>query len=558
MKIAINKQDYTSALDAARPLSIERKLNQPSECQLWLSLPCSGALAAPSRNQALAVTGDDGTPYFTGYIAVTPLPEYAGLGIEGPRYRVAVQALSDELLLDQLPMPPSAGATGETAGALLTSLVAHSGTSAISTQALTLNAAVSHFSPLPGAPWSKSAGQVASQARAAYRALNGALTLSSIPSGAHALNETDGSLNLANLAFTAAVKRALANDITVCGEHEPQAYVTEYFQGDGVTTQFYLSADPYVPASSKAAIIHELFNEPQIDLRVWGVSGGDGYLSLGAAGLTMNGGNGIDGETLLTWIDPVEMGGTHLLEAVGVSLSAGSTGILGGFFTSLETLAGCIAGFQANAQAGTGAVTLQPVIQGTPTGTTFALNPAYQYTLRVRVHCAENQRALAIYRSNGDSGTLSAGGQTNSCPASIQLEIQEFVNGVGATPLTLYDGVLSSLPPACVVVPASSLNLIGSMRGLNLTNLGSGWVVSTPRNGGPFTRRVGSLAEAAECHVERTGKLIFYTGLAPALGEQVAVSYRTVGRAVGRAVNPPVSRRSGRQAFPQYLVGSGL
>ncbi len=62
-------------------------------------------------------------PYFTGYIAATPLPEYAGVGIEGPRYRTAIQAVSDEMLLDQMLMPPSAGAPGETAGALLTSLV---------------------------------------------------------------------------------------------------------------------------------------------------------------------------------------------------------------------------------------------------------------------------------------------------------------------------------------------------------------------------------------------------------------------------------------------------
>ncbi len=95
---------------------------------------------------------------------------------------------------------------------------------------------------------------------------------------------------------------------------------------------FYLAADPYFPAASKSTIISELFNEPQINQQVWGNSSGSGYLSLGAGGLVMNGGNGIDGETLLTWLDPVEMGGTLLLEAVGVTLSPGSTGILAGFF----------------------------------------------------------------------------------------------------------------------------------------------------------------------------------------------------------------------------------
>jgi hypothetical protein len=537
MKITIQGQDYTAALDAARPLTIERKLNEPSICQLWLSLPANCSLATPSRNQSLAVTGDDGTAYFTGYIAVSPLPEFAGLAIEGPRYRIAIQGVSDELLLDQLPMPPSTGATGETAGALMTALVTHSGSATLSTRGLSLSAAVSNFVPDPGAPWSKSAGQVASQARAAYRAVNGALTVSSVPSTVHTLNETDGSLNLASLAFTASVKRALANDLTVCGEHEPFAYVTEYFLGDGITTQFYLAADPFFPAASKCTIISELFNESAINLCVWANPGGQGYLKLGAGGLVMDGGNGIDGETLLSWIDPVEMGGTLLLEAVGVSLSPGSTGVLAGFFVGLDTQSACIAGFQATAAQGTGAVTLQPIIQGTAAGTTYAVNPANQYTLRARVHCADCERTLAIYRSYGDSGAITCGGQSNLSPGKLQLEIQEFVNGVGGTPVTLYDGAVASLPAACMVLAASSINLIGTMRAINLTNLESGWVVSTPPSGGPYTRRVGTTAEAAECHLERTGKVVFYTGCTPVAGEQIAVNYRTVGRAVGRAIN---------------------
>ena len=120
---------------------------------------------------------------------------------------------------------------------------------------------------------------------------------------------------------------------------------------------------------------------------------GANSFSLGQSGLVMDGGNGIDGETLLTWLDPVEMGGTLLLEAVGVTLSPGSTGVLAGFFIGLDTQSACIAGFLAAAQQGTGAVTLQPLIQGTPAGTAYAINPANQYTLRARVHCAEMERA---------------------------------------------------------------------------------------------------------------------------------------------------------------------
>ena len=265
MKITIQGQDYTAALDAARPLTIERKLNEPSVCQMWLSLPVGGALEQPARNQSLVVNGDDGTYYFTGYIAVSPLPEYAGLALEGPRYRIAIQALSDELLLDQVLMPPSSGASGEAAGAVMTALVAHSGATSLSTSGLILSLPIGSLNPEPGAAWSRSAALVAGQARAAYRAVSGSLTLTSIPATVHTLNETDGSLTLANLSFTASVKRTLANDVTVCGEHEPVAYVTEYFLGDGVTTQFYLTAEPFALPASKSTIVIELFNEAAIN-----------------------------------------------------------------------------------------------------------------------------------------------------------------------------------------------------------------------------------------------------------------------------------------------------
>jgi hypothetical protein len=549
MKIIIQGQDYTSALDAAHPLTIERSLNEPSTCQLWLSLPADEGLASPSRNQSVSITGDDGTTYFTGYIAAAPLPEYAGLGMQGPSYRIAIQAISDELLLDQVAMSPSKGIAGATAGSLVRSLVTKTGATILSTQALTLGSAVSSFAPRSGASWSSTACEVATEARAAYRAISGALSLSAIPAAVHSLSETDGSLTLANLALTAPARRALANDVTVCGEHEPVAYVTEYFLGDGVTAQFNLSAAPYLPPASRSSIIRELFNESEIDARVWGNPGGYGFFLLGAGGLQMQGGNGTDGDTLLSWLDPVEMGGTLLLEATGVTLASGSTGILAGFFVGLETQSACTAGFQAMAQPGSGAVSLQPIVQGVPNGTRYSVNPANQYALRVRVHCPECERSLSVYRSSGDGGAITVGGQKNVSPAKLQFEVQEFVNGVAGMPVTLYEGSIASLPGACTVVAASSMNLVGTMRALNLTNLGSGWVVSTPANGSPRTRRIGTAAQAAECRLESAGTLIFNNGFAPAAGEQIAVSYRTVGRAVGRAINT---------ASQQQLTQSGL
>jgi len=75
------------------------------------------------------------------------------------------------------------------------------------------------------------------------------------------------------------------------------------------------------------------------------------------------------------------------------------------------------------------------------------------------------------------------------------------------------------------------------MRAFNVRSLGSGWVASVPVSGGPFTRRIGTAEESAECRVDSSGKVFFYAGSIPPLGEKIAVSYRTTQRAVGRAVN---------------------
>ncbi len=537
MKVTIQGQDYSGALDAVRPLTIERKINEPSVCQLWLSLPSTGELPTPSRYQSILITGDNGITYFTGYIAISPLPEYAGLGLEGPRYRIAMQAISDEMLLDQLPMPVSTGITGATTASVIGSLVTQTGSGSISTRGLTLSTPISNFTSEPGANWSKSAGLAAEMARAAYRAMSGVLSLAAVPAAIHPLNEADGSLDLASLCLTASAKRALANDITVCGENEPVAYVTEYFLGDGVTGQFDLAEAPYFTDASTARIVGELFNEPQINQSLWCASGGAGFFTLGPTGLAMNGGNGLDGQTVLSWLDPIEMGGTLLLEAVGVKVSPGSTGILCGFFGALANATNCTAGFQATEQSGTGAVLLQPIVLGALAGSTFTMDPANQYTLRIRVYCPECERSGSAYYSFCDNGPIAAGGKWVLAPGKIQMEVQQFVNGVGAAPVTLYDGGVASLSGTCTLAPVSSINMIGTMRGVNLTNLGSCWVVSTPPSGGAYTRRSGSTTEAAECHVERAGKVTFYTGAIPVAGEQIAVSYRTIGRAVGRAVN---------------------
>lgn len=547
MLVTIHAVDYTAALDAATPLTIERKLNAPSICRLTLVLPSSGELPVPARLQAISVAGDDGTLYFTGYVALTPLPEYAGLALDGPRYRYAVEAVSDEMLLDQAIVSGSRSAAGMQAGALLGNLAAHTGSNALSTGTLALTAPVAEFAP--GAePFSRCAGMAAGQVRARYRAHAGALTLDAIPAAVHPLSEAAGTLDLARFRLTRSA-RELANDITVCGEHEPAAYVTEVFEGDGATESFYLSTKPWFAPSAQAGVIAELFDRPEVDMRLWSNPSGAQYFSIGAHGMAMNGGSGAPGGARLWWRDPVEMGGTLVLEAEGLSLETASTGVLAGLYDGTAGGGICVAGLQAVAEQGSGAVSIQPLVAGAAAGVPFALDPNHEYTLRVRVHCPEPQRELATFTACGDSGVVAVGGQDVSAPARLHIEVQECIDGVQGMPVLLYEGSMDGLPGACTVVAADSLNLHGSLRSLRLSNAGSAWVVSTPAGGTPVTRRIGSPAQSAECAVSRDGKLTFYTGCTPATGEQVTVTYRAVARAVGRAVN---------LASQQALAGEGL
>lgn len=537
MKIVINGMDYAGALDAQKPLTIDRKLNQPSICQFRLALPANGSFPAPSRYQRVRIVGDDSTVYFTGYIASTPMPEFAGMGLEGPRYRTVIQALSDELLLDQLLLPANAGLAGSDTASLVAGLVSATGASGFTTQAAAIPTAIGQLLPAKGAAWREVVGSALTQARSSYRILDSQITVSAVQSIVHALSETDGSLDLASLAFNTTTARALANDVTVCGQHEPASYVTEYFIGDGVTKTFALSATPYTTPSGKATVIRETFAASAIDQRVWSVPAASQYFSIGAQGLVMNGGSGIDGGTVLSWIDPIEMGGSMMLEAAGVALSPGSTGILSGFFVGLVESISCIAGFQATAAQGTGAVTLQPIVAGSAAGVAVSVNSSYQYTLRTRIYAPEVQRQTALYRSFGDSGSLAFGGDILASSARIQMEIQTFINGAGGTPVTVYDGALASLTDACTIGAASSLNLIGTMRALRLTRMGANWVTRTPSGGGARSARIGSIAEAGECHITSTPALVFYTDDLPASGEIVAVNYRTTVRSCGRSVN---------------------
>jgi len=524
--------DYSQCVVATEKFIIRRQLNEPSLCSLKVA-PSVASLTMPVRNGRLIVSDDNGTILFTGYLPTEPALELVGQGSAGAVYQGFVSAVSDEILLDQQPLPLLLTGSSQSAGELVQSLSTELDTSGFSFSLSSSLGAISSYLPDTAANWSSVTGAVAAMSRSAYRVVDGVILMEPIGSVVHTLSEANGTLDLS--ALQASMVKALANDVTVCGPTEPAAYVTEYFQGDGTTVLFDLTEEPYLPSSSATKPFIELFQEPQIDTAVWQVIDTGSRVSLTSAGLTCTGGNGADGGTTVSTVDGVEFGGSLVLEAGGVLFGSITEGILNGIYGGSIETSNCVAGFQISQANGNTEITA--LIEGAAAGSPFTATAGHMYTLRLRVYCNEMQRVMQMYLSVDESGQHSYGGLYMSAGGSVVLEVQDTTDGVAGTPVVLYSGSIANLPSVVPAALLNSANLDCSIASFEISQDGPIWVVSTPPNGSPVVRRLGTVAQGADCRMERMGRLQFYPTSIPQAGELVAVSYRTRHRSVARQAN---------------------
>ncbi|MDE3104428.1 MAG: hypothetical protein KGK08_04565 [Acidobacteriota bacterium] len=540
MKITLDNQDGHGALDysacvaAEGPLEVVRTLNAPSLCRFSLYLSASG-LPVPVRRARVTATSDNGTTLFTGYVATEPEASYTGTASTGPVYRYAVRAVSDEWLLDKLAVPITGAALAQPAGQLLASLASRTGAGVLSSAAIGSGAAVGVFHASPAEPWSANAGAAAQATYAAYRAVAGELTLQPAGSVAHTFQDGNGTLHAG--ALTTSAVRELANDVTVTGEMEPAAYVTEAFAGDGTTTLFLLSQRPYKPPTTPNTVhlVNDSFNQPGFNQQTWNVADPGSHLGLGANGLTMNGGNGLDGQTTLTLLDSVELGGSLVLEAGGVQLTGTSDGVLCGLYSGSVQRSNCFAGF--NVRQSSGATVLVPFVNGTETGTVFSVQSGHTYTLRLRLHCVETQRVAQSYYAMVNGAVTAFGGGLTSAPVALVFELQD-LGAASNTPATvLYDATVATSPAMATFAAVNSVQLFGSMGYSRITVGSSAWVTSTLPTGTRYTRLIGTAGEGVDCTLTSTGRLTFLAGRVPIAGEIVTIVYRTERRAIARRAN---------------------
>ena len=541
--------DYSASVAPEGPITLQRTLNAPARCTAEFVVGAEG-LPLPSRLGRLIVEAEDGTVLFTGYLATEPVRVYAGEASSGAVYRARVSAVSDEWLLDRAGSGATQVATTSLSldgSQLLARMVARTQAGTFEVSSTSGGQVSGVFTARASVPWSVNAGEAAGAAYASYRALNGQIMLQPAGSVTHSYSDADGTLSVAELQLGAV--RELANDVTLSGAEEPAAYIDESFVGDGTTTAFPLSESAY--RDTTRTLINDSFDGAAIDSTVWIGSDPGGHMCLGAGGLTLNGGTGQDGQTTLTALDVVEIGGSILVELGGFALGAASEGIVAGLYNGPVQLPACFAGFNVRqSSSGTGGVTvIVPLLNGAEVGTTFTPLAGHTYTLRLRLHSVEMQRIMQRYYCMAD-GVVEGFGDTSGVSAPCDVVFELVDEGASSnTPATvLYDtaaatGTLPTSPATCAFAPVNATQLFGSIRSVQVSRPGSAWVVSTLPSGTKQTRLIGSAGEGVDCEVSygttagTPGKVTFFAGRAPVVGEIVTVQYRNQQRSIARMVS---------------------
>ncbi len=534
--------DYTAALDGTVAPRVVRKINRPAELQCSL-LGAMAGFVVPAIGARVILTKASGAIIFTGYLTQAPDCEYLGFGESGTVYRYGLIAESDEVLLDSKALPNRATFVDRTAGAALTQLVQDLLPGGFDTSAVQAVDTLASYQVNPQKKFSYHAAEIAVAARGCYRAMNGALVLAPVGAATYAINEGDA--NFSPIGLKLVCPKAVVNDVTAIGLIEPQAYVRDYFVGDGLSLRFYLSQTPF--QQSKPALIDEEYLGPGLDPTTWVVTDPSSAVSVVAQTLQVSGGTGVDGQTTVNFIEQIEMGGALELQHGDVSFSAASTGVLGGLYAGTISVAGCMAGFQV-APSGSGS-TIQALINGVATGTAVATTTGHRYVLTTYLYSMEVYRSGETFHSSVHPAGSGWGGAAVAADVRVVLELQDIDPTNPATlvaPATvLFDGVITNAPGFCTYALVNAVNLQCSIAYTYLTHISLAEVrtalaettYNTFADVSFKTQIVGSLSDGGECEIESSTTLDFYPQYVPALNTLIVASYRGSGRAVAEVIN---------------------
>ena len=525
--------DYTSAVDTMVAPRIVRKMNQPAtfECSL---LGVAG-LAVATAGARICVIKSDGTFLFTGYLTRSPECAHLGWGEQTPVYRYGLLAESDEFLLDQKVLPGRAPFVARSAGSALKQLAQDLLPGGFDLSGVQDLDAIASYQVNPQKKFSFHAAEIAAAARASYRAMNGALSLAPVGASSYSLSESDGEFSPVGLKLESPLTEM--NDVTVIGLEEPQSYVRDYFVGDGLSLRFYLSQTPF--QQGKTALIDERYTGPGLDATTWVTNDPSSAVSVAAQALQVSGGTGQDGQTSVSFIELIEMGGALELQHGDVSFTGASQGIIGGLYAGAIAAANCVAGFQVRPAGSQSSI--QALINGSAAGTAVTTAAGHRYVLTTYLYSMEAHRAAETYHSSAHPAENGVGGGNVAANLRIVLELQDIDPSVPsslvAPAAVLFDDAIQNAPAFCTYALVDAVSMQCSIAYTYAAHIALAEVRTALPGDSYATQLVESLSDGGQCEIASSTTLDFYPQYVPPLNTLIVASYRGTGRAVAEVLN---------------------
>jgi hypothetical protein len=529
--------DYSSAIDSSRSPQVVRRLNRPSELKFSL-VANSADFVVPVNGARVTLGRLNGQDVFTGYVVKAPVFEYLGWGERGPIYRYNFVARSDETMLDRKRLPNRPPFVARGAGDALRQLSEDLLPGIFDTSAAQDVDTVAWYSCDPQKKWSEHAAEIALRVRGNYRTSGGALIVSPVGATVHTLDESDDNFVPEGLKLQPV--DGLLNDVTVVGRLEPNAYVKDYFVGDGFSMKFYLSQIPFTRRSR--ILLEEEYKHAALDLTRWQLNDPTSAVTVSGGKLQVAGGNGLDGQTAVSFAEQIELGGAFVLLHGDVTFSAASDGVLGGLYAGTTLTAGCLAGFKVLPNGSGSESTIQAIVNGVLTGTVINTVAAHHYVFTTRLYASEIYRKQQTFHSAVHPAGNGRGGAAIDADVRVVLEVHDIdpanPGSLVAPSIVLYDGVINGAPGFCNYALINAVDMNCAIAFTRLTQAVDTEVRSALPGQSYSTRLVGSLSEGAECLVTQDPALHFFPQYVPAPNELIEVHYRGRGRALARVTNP--------------------
>jgi hypothetical protein len=552
IKLELDNGDLRGRVDVTRyvaspaqqPMVLRERMNQPSLLDFVL-LPADGDFTAPRRSAYVRLTGlADALPpggprvpgaLFTGYITSEPQVDFLGVRNGAPVHGFRCRATSEEILLNVKRIGLLPPFLSQTAGEILRRLTEHLQPGRFDTAGIADGPVVPLYRVAPDALWSDVARALAERSGFAYCVLDGKIFFVPVDAAPAGLAMDEHDLHFRPDALdVSSPGNPVQNDVTIFGDVEPQAAVTEYFAGDGFTSRFPLSLPVY--GAESALLLADDFTGAAIDASRWEKVDPGGALVMFEGRLNVTGGTGALGETFLRAQQAIELGGE--LECVHGEFEfvAPSRALLGGLYTALPLdAANCLFAFDVSPIAAS--TRIRALIGGSVQAAEVIAQAGHTYVLITRLSADQPHRIEQTFSALG----VSYGGGVIPAHVRVTLLVRDFDASTQAPPVetVLHDATLSVTAPFAFYAPINAAELHAAVNFLQLARPIQAQLITELPGQPPRVRALGFGIAGQDATITsdplaNQWALEFYEDTIPARGEKISLRYRAAGRARAR------------------------